>query len=67
VALVAVGVVGRRGFKRHQLPGGALPHDADTPEDRHRFLGFATMLLAGLSAVAILFAMLAAVLIEDCR
>ena len=31
------------------------PHDADTPEDRHRFLGFATLLLSGLSAVATIY------------
>ena len=33
-----------------------LPHDDDTPEDRHRFLGFAALLLSALSAVAVIYA-----------
>jgi hypothetical protein len=44
-----------------------LPHDFDTPGDRHRFLGFATVLLAGLSAVATLFAAVVVLYFEDCR
>ena len=44
-----------------------VPHDFDTPEDRHRFLGFATLLLSGLSAVATLYAALAAVFIGSCH
>jgi hypothetical protein len=67
LALVPVGLIGWGGYRRHRLPGGALPHDADTPEDRHRFLGFATLLLSGLSAIAILYAALAAVFIVSCR
>jgi hypothetical protein len=44
----------------------ALPDDADTPEDRHRFLGFATVLLSGLSAIATVYVGLAAVFIGSC-
>ena len=44
-----------------------MPHDFDTPGDRHRFLGFATVLLAGLSAVATLFAALVVLYFKDCR
>ena len=42
-------------------------HDSDTPEDRYRFLGFASLLLAGLSAVATIFVALTAVFIETCN
>lgn len=67
VALAGIAVNGWKGWRRHQLPGGEVPHDEDTPEDRHRFLGFATFLLAGISAVATLYAALVIVFVEDCR
>jgi hypothetical protein len=67
LALAVIAVVGARGWRRHRHGHAPLPHDADTPEDRHRFLGFATVLLSGLSAVAVLYASLAAVFIGDCR
>jgi hypothetical protein len=83
VALIGIGVVGWEGLRRHRHPStplGASPstplgasgmeattHDLDSPEDRHRFLGFATLLLAGLSAVAVLYAALAVTFFETCR
>ena len=74
VALLAIAIVGIEGFRRHRYPaeagkGGteATTHDLDTPEDRHRFLGFATLLLAGLSAVAVVYAAMAAAFFETCR
>lgn len=67
VALVMIGLNGWSGYKRHRLGSASVPHDDDTPEDRHRFLGFATLLLAGLSAVAVIFAALAVLYFEDCR
>jgi hypothetical protein len=74
-SLVGIGIVGWEGFRRHRFTstgfgaGGteATTHDLDTPEDRHRFLGFATLLLSGLSAVAVLYAALAATFFETCR
>ena len=54
-ALAGIFIVGWRGYRRHRLGNGNLPHDDDTPEDRTRFLGFATLLLSGLSAVATTF------------
>jgi hypothetical protein len=74
-ALAGIGLVGWEGFRRHSYPSAALgaggteatTHDLDTPEDRHRFLGFATLLLSGLSAVAVLYAALAATVFETCR
>jgi hypothetical protein len=67
VALLAVGWIGWRGYLRHRLGSASTPHEDDTPEDRHRFLGFATFLLSGLSAIAILFEALAVVFIGSCR
>ena len=66
IGLVGIGIVGWRGFRRHRLGTASPPHDADTPADRHRFLGFATLLLSALSAVAVLYAALVAVFIGRC-
>ena len=67
VALAGILLVGWRGFRRHRLLGAPLPHDADTPEDRRRFLGFATLLLSGLSAVAVLYGALVVAFIGTCH
>jgi hypothetical protein len=67
VALAGIVLVGAIGLRRHRLGSAPLPHDDDTPEDRHRFLGFATLLLSALSAVAVIYAAMAAVFIETCR
>jgi hypothetical protein len=67
IALVGVVVVGWGGWKRHRLGAAGEPHDQDTPLDRHRFLGFATALLAGLSAIAISFEALAVFLVGTCQ
>jgi hypothetical protein len=75
VALIGIAVIGCEGFRRHSYPSTALgaggieatTHDLDSPEDRHRFLGFATLLLSGLSAVAVLYAAFAATFFNTCR
>ena len=67
VALVGIALNGWDGYRRHRYQREPVPHDADTPEDRHRFLGFATALLAALSAVAVLFAAMVLLYFEDCR
>jgi hypothetical protein len=66
VALAAIALSAWGGHHRHTFEAGEPPHDADTPEDRHRFLGFATMLLAGLSAVATLYSAMAVFTFESC-
>src|SRR3990167_5563092 len=53
VALLGICWVGWRGRKRWRPESAPGPHDRDSPGSRHRFLGFATTLLAGLSAVAV--------------
>ena len=67
VALAGIAWNGRDGFRRHRFGSESLPHDFDTPGDRHRFLGFATALLAALSAIATVFAALAVLFFKDCR
>jgi hypothetical protein len=66
VALVGIGITGWIGYRRHTFGNTTVPRDFDTPADRHRFLGFATVLLSALSAIATLFVALAAVFIETC-
>jgi hypothetical protein len=65
-ALAVIGIIGWIGYRRHSLGSANLPHDDDTPEDRHRFLGFATMLLSALSAVAAIYEALVVVFIDRC-
>jgi hypothetical protein len=68
LAIVGLGLLAQRGWRRHRAHRGTpSAHARDTAEGRHRFLGFALLLLAGLSAVAVLYAALAALLIESCR
>ena len=67
LALVGIGFIGWVGYRRHSYGHASVPHDADTPEDRHRFLGFATLLLSALSAVAVIYAALVVVFIRSCH
>lgn len=67
LALAAVAVVGWLGYRAHALGGARLPHDQDIPEDRHRFLGFATLLISGLSAVGVIYTGMTALFIETCQ
>lgn len=75
VALAAIAIVGWEGWRRHRYPrdrSGVIAtetttHDLDSAEDRHRFLGFATLLLSGLSALGVLYAAMAATFFDTCR
>jgi hypothetical protein len=74
-ALIGIGVIGLEGFRRHRHPSTVLgasgteatTHDLDTRDDRHRFVGFATLLLCGLSAVGVIYAATAAQYFDTCR
>ena len=45
---------------------GDPPHDQPTPLDRRRFPGFATLLLSGLSFVAVIYVAIPLILIDGC-
>jgi hypothetical protein len=66
LALSGIGITGWRAWRRHRYGTAILPHDDDSPEDRHRFLGFAALLLSALSAVAVIYAALVTVFIGRC-
>lgn len=66
-AIAGIAWNARDGYRRHRLGNGKLPHDFDSPADRHRFLGFATLLLALLSGVATLYAAIVAVFFWNCH
>jgi hypothetical protein len=66
-ALAGIVATGWAGFRRHTFGTETTTHDLDTVDDRHRFIGFATLLLAGLSALGVLYAALAASFFESCR
>ena len=66
LALGGIGITGWRAWRRHRYGTATLPHDDDMPEDRHRFLGFAALLLSALSAVAVIYAALVIVFIRSC-
>lgn len=67
LALIGVGLTGYRGWRGHSFGSAAIPHDFDTPEDRHRFIGLAVVLLSSLSAVGIAYAALAPLFIGTCQ
>jgi hypothetical protein len=67
VALFGIGWTGWLAYQRQSLGEAVTPHHGDTPEDRHRFLGFATLLLSGLSFVATIYVAMAAVFMETCQ
>jgi hypothetical protein len=67
VALAGILVIGWMGHRAHALGAADAPHDADSPEDRHRFVGYAALLIAGLSSVAVIYSAMAAVFIETCQ
>lgn len=66
VGLVGSTAVAWIGYRRHRAGDASLPHDDDTPEDRYRFIGYATFLLACLSAVAIVYAGLITLFFRTC-
>jgi hypothetical protein len=69
LALLALGVVARRGLQRQRNVARSLDDgdDIDSPEVRRHFLGFTLLALSALSALAAVFSALAAVFIGSCR
>ncbi len=67
IAMIGIGLTGFVGYRRNRYQHPTMSHDRDTPEDRHRLLGFAALLLSGLSAIATVFVALVAYFIETCH
>ena len=67
LALGGIAITGWIGYRAHRLGGEEAPHDDDTPEDRHRFMGYATLLLSGLSAVAVIYEALVIAFVQTCE
>ena len=66
LALAGIGMISARAWRHHRYDDEPPPHDDATAADRHRFLGFATLLLSGLSAVATVYGALPALFIRSC-
>jgi hypothetical protein len=66
-ALIGITLNGLNGLQRHRRGTESPPHDFDTAGDRHGFLGYATVLLSVLSAVAVVFAASVIIFFQDCR
>ena len=67
LALALIAWFGWRSLGQHRWGAEPLPHDAASDGDRHRFLGFATLLLCGLSFVAVLYSAMAIAFVGSCR
>ena len=68
VALAAILVAGVLAFRQWEYgPEDPPPHEKPTRADRVLFQGFSTLLLCGLSFVAVVYQALPALLITDCR
>jgi hypothetical protein len=65
-ALAGIAAFGAMAVRARQN-GAAFGLDDDTPESRQHFLAWATVLLAGLSAVGVLFVAVATLLVPSCR
>lgn len=66
IALAGILLTAYLGYRKRSLGGLTMPVHEDTPEDRHRFLGHATLLLSALSFVATVFVALNAVFFVRC-
>jgi hypothetical protein len=66
-ALVALALVARRGLREHRQVQGDTPQEPDDRTERRRFIGFAAVLVSGLSAVAVTYVGLAAAFFGSCR
>ncbi len=67
VALAIITGSGAIAWVQSRAPGDDAPHEQGTDIDRLRFLAKSTLLLAGLSFVAVLFTAVPALMLEDCR
>lgn len=67
VALVVIGMSGRRAWREWRAHGGGAQHAEDTAVGRERLLEFSTVLLAALSFAGVIFTAIPVVIVGDCR
>ncbi|MER0238554.1 hypothetical protein [Fulvimarina sp. MAC8] len=67
LALLLIALIFRRSYSEWRGHGSGTVNDEDTPIARERFLEFSTILLAGLSFIAVIFVALPAFFNVDCR
>jgi hypothetical protein len=67
VALAGIVLAGVLAWRQWGFGGGDPPHDEPTRRDRLFFQGFSTLLLSGLSFVAVVYQALPVLFIVDCR
>lgn len=66
-ALLVILGAGLIAWTQARTPGTPAPHDTGTDSDRLRFLAYSTLLLSGLSFVAVVFTALPVIVLGDCR
>ena len=66
-ALAGIALSAYLAWRQWGFGSGGPPHDEPTRKDRLLFQGFATLLLSGLSFVAVLFGAVPLVFIEACQ
>jgi hypothetical protein len=66
LAIVAIALIGRRAWRSYRHWNNPAEQHADTAEARHRFLGFATVLLSILSAIAVIYVAAATLFVRGC-
>ena len=67
-AIIVILALGVAAWRQHRAGrGGSVPHREDTALDRQRFLGFATLLLCGLSVVAVVYTTMVVFFFETCQ
>lgn len=67
VALMLIMVSGFQAHRHWGFGDDMPPHDAPTEADRQKFLGFATLLICGVSAIGVVFVAMPALFVVDCR
>ncbi len=67
IALLVIVASGIVAWQQSRTRGDPPPHNEGTDIDRLRFLAYATMLLAGLSFVAVIFTAAPVIVLSDCR
>ena len=66
IALAAIVVAAFLAWRQWGFGAEDPPHDEPTGQDRRRFQGFATLLLSGLSFIAVLYAAMPVLFMTEC-